>query len=86
MHLDICMYFITLQSPACFGHSCGHLQGGDDKNTNTTIMCQNHSTTKNHIVFIKIQVEQDINDTYKILEFKKLLYGVQFYGMTYSAQ
>jgi len=53
----VCMYFISLQSPTHFGHSCGHLRDGDDKNTNTIIMCQNHSATKNHIVFIKIQVE-----------------------------
>ena len=29
----------------------GHLQGGENKKTNTIIMCQNHSTVKDRIVF-----------------------------------
>jgi len=33
-----------------FGHSCGHLQGGENKNTHKIIICQNHSTLKNHMV------------------------------------
>jgi len=34
-----------------FGHSCGHLQGGEKKNTHKIINCQNHSISKNHIIF-----------------------------------
>ena len=34
-------------------HSCGHLQGGENKNTHKIIICQNHSTLKNHMVFVK---------------------------------
>jgi len=29
----------------------GHLQGGENKNTNTIVIYQNHSTVKDHIVF-----------------------------------
>ena len=36
--------FIAQWSPKCFGHSCGHLQGGENKNTNIIILCPNHST------------------------------------------
>jgi len=31
--------------------TCDHLQGGENKNTDTIIMCQNHSTVKDHMVF-----------------------------------
>jgi hypothetical protein len=36
----------------------GHLQGGENKNTNTNVMCQNRSTVKDCIVFLlKFTVE-----------------------------
>jgi len=35
---------IVLWSPTCFGYSCGHLQGGQKKNTHVIKMCINHST------------------------------------------
>ena len=38
---------IVQWSPACFGHSSCHLQGGENKNTNI-IMCLNDSTDYNH--------------------------------------
>jgi len=31
-------------SPTCFGHSCGHLQGGENRNVSVIEMCLNHST------------------------------------------
>jgi len=34
----------------CFGHSSGHLQGDENKNSDTTIMCWNHSRFNNHKV------------------------------------
>ena len=49
--------FITLESHTNFGHSHGHLQGGENKNTNTIMKCQNHSTVKNHIVLGFLTVE-----------------------------
>jgi len=30
----------------CFGHSCDHLQGGTNKNTNTTEVCLKHSSVE----------------------------------------
>jgi len=33
------------------GHSCGHLQGGDNKNNNEITICRNRSTVKNHVIF-----------------------------------
>jgi hypothetical protein len=35
---------IVLWSPTCFGYSCGHLQGGQEKNTHVIKMFLNHST------------------------------------------
>ena len=35
---------IGLLSPTCFGHTCGDLQAGENKNTNVIKMCQNPST------------------------------------------
>ena len=34
---------ISSWSPTCFGHSCGHLQGGENKNTDIFKICLNHS-------------------------------------------
>ena len=47
------MNIILLQdkSPTCFGHRCGHLQDDEKKNTNTIIMCRNHSKVKNYAIF-----------------------------------
>jgi len=42
--------FIAFWSPACFGHSCGHLQGGENNNTNTIKMGRNHSTVYMHLI------------------------------------
>jgi len=37
--------------PICFGHSCGHFQGGDsNNNTNIFIMCRDQSIVKSHAV------------------------------------
>ena len=42
-------------SPTCFGHSCGHLQGGENRNVSVIKMCLNHSTVFNsHVAFVKI--------------------------------
>ena len=35
--------FIAQRSPTCFGHACGHLQGGGNNNTNIIVMCLNHT-------------------------------------------
>jgi len=40
-----CMINVTQAS------SCGHPQVGENKNANTIIMCQNHSTGKKHKIF-----------------------------------
>lgn len=45
---------ITQGSPTCFGHSCNHLQGGTNNNTNIVLICRHQSTVKNHTVFVKI--------------------------------
>jgi hypothetical protein len=42
--LVLWMSFYCIVFTTCFGHSCGHLQGGDNKNTNTIIVCLNQST------------------------------------------
>ena len=52
---------------------------------NTIIMCQNHSTTKNHIVWLKFRLKRTILMHIKYQKLKKLQCGVQFYGI-YSAQ
>jgi hypothetical protein len=42
----------TTQWPwTCFGYSSGHLQDGKSKSINMFIICHNHSTHQNHIVF-----------------------------------
>ena len=41
----------------CFGHSCGHLQGGKCKNTNIFIVCWDHSMVKKHVVLVRILVK-----------------------------
>lgn len=42
-----CMKVIVLHSiTTCCGHSCGHFQGGKNKNTFTLMKCQNQSTVK----------------------------------------
>ena len=51
------MYFYYIVITDIFSHSCGHLQGGENKNTNTIIMRQNHSTVKTHIVLGFLTVE-----------------------------
>jgi hypothetical protein len=33
-----------------FGHSCGRLQGGKNKKTNTTAVCLKHSTDENRVI------------------------------------
>ena len=43
--------FIAQWPPTCFDLSCGHLQGGENMNTNINQMCLNHSTDYNHTVF-----------------------------------
>jgi hypothetical protein len=35
---DVWMSFYFTVSLTCFGHSCGHLQGNENNNTNTIIM------------------------------------------------
>jgi len=51
--------------PQCFDHSCDHLHGGENKNTNTITVFRNHSIVKKHIfgfqcisfVFLYIHVD-----------------------------
>jgi len=43
--------FIAQWSPTCFGQSRGHLQGGDNKNTDTIKMCLNHTTVSESFTF-----------------------------------
>jgi hypothetical protein len=59
----------------CFRISCGHLQGGNSKNTNILTMFWGHYTVKNNIVLITILVKWYKSDEYKILQVKKLLSG-----------
>ena len=50
--------FIAQLSPTCFGHSCGHFQGGENKNANIIKMCLNHSTVEKSYNFqLKFTVE-----------------------------
>lgn len=49
---------------------------------NAIIMRQNHSTTKNHIVWLKFRLKRTI---LMHIKYQKLQCGVQFYGI-YSAQ
>jgi hypothetical protein len=44
-----CMINITQASSS--SSSCGQPQDGENKNANTIIMCQNHSTGKKLIIF-----------------------------------
>ena len=45
MHFgSVDVFFIAQWSPACFDHSRGHLQGGDNKNTDIIKMCLKHCT------------------------------------------
>ena len=47
MHVDLWLVL----SPPCFGLSCGHLKGDENKSKNTILICPNHSTRKNYKVF-----------------------------------
>ena len=40
--------------PTCFGHSCGHLQGGEKKNTYTIKTCLDNSTVYKSFVGLLI--------------------------------
>jgi hypothetical protein len=70
------MQFYYTVTTTCFGHSCGHLLGGNSKNTDIFIVCRDYSTVKNHTGLIKIPVKSKNSDEYKILEVKNcfLLY------------
>jgi len=45
LHSGHNMFYCTVVT-TCFGHSCGHLQGGENKNTNIIKMCLNQSTVR----------------------------------------
>jgi len=45
MHSDFKYNFI---SSTCFGHLCGRLQGGENKNMNTIFKVSNHSSIVQH--------------------------------------
>jgi hypothetical protein len=70
------MQFYYTVTTTCFGHSCGHLQGGNSKNTDIFTVCRDYSTVKNHTGLIKIPVKWNNSDEYKTLEAKNcfLLY------------
>ena len=61
---------IILQPPTHFGHSCGQLQDGKNKNTITIIMCLNQSTVKVTKFWLNSQLKEYMTDKYKILEDK----------------
>ena len=42
---------VILEITTCFGLSCDHLQGDENKNTNIILMCRNYSKSKNLAVF-----------------------------------
>lgn len=46
--------FITFQSPTCFDYTCDLLQGDENKNKNTVIVCRYQSVVKNHVHVVKI--------------------------------
>jgi len=50
--------FIVLRSSTCFGHSCGHLQGAENKNTDIIKICRKslHSS-KSNIFWLKFTVK-----------------------------
>jgi len=70
MHVGFMTVILTQWPPTCFRISCGHLQGGNSRNTNILTMFWGHSTVKNYIVLITILVKWYKNDEYKILQVK----------------
>ena len=42
----VCGWFNVIYKPTCFAYSCSHLQGGENKNSDTIIMCRSHSRVK----------------------------------------
>ena len=64
----------------CFGHLYDNLQGGENKNTITIIMCRNQPTVKRSYKSLsKTRLKEGNINQYKILDDKQLLY------MKYSA-
>jgi hypothetical protein len=53
-------------SQTCFGHSCGHIQGGENENADTIVMCPNHSTQS--LVEIHGWAKQYNRDEHKVSE------------------
>jgi len=54
MHFVYECNFYYIVTPTCFGHSCGHLQGDENKKYkySYTVFISLH--TQNHIVLVKI--------------------------------
>jgi len=56
MHFDLWCNFVAYWSPTCFGLSCGHLQGGENTNTNIAIICLNKAITYLNIAIMCLNV------------------------------
>ena len=56
MYFDLWCNFAAQWSPTCFGHSCGHLQGGKNTNTNIAIICLNKAITYLYIAIMCLNI------------------------------